>query len=187
MTQSELNGIWNYYLSLENDLANTSRYIEPSGQENVYSFEFAKLLILSCTEIESIFKIICYEIEGHQVRGDIAAYKEAILKKFPKIVHATVSASRLGRDIEPFSAWVDGKLPWWNAYQRVKHDRGNCFSEATYINAATAIAAVYILVFYLAKITNLEFYGIGSKYFFSNYCYPTLRVQPSRQLPDFEE
>ena len=67
MTKDELLGIWNYYLSLENDLANTSRYIEPMGQENVHSFEFAILIILACTEVESAFKILCQLITGHQV------------------------------------------------------------------------------------------------------------------------
>ena len=49
MTEKEINGIWYYYLSIEDDLSNTSKYIEPDGQENVHSFEFAKLLILACT------------------------------------------------------------------------------------------------------------------------------------------
>ena len=53
ITKEQFTGIWNYFLSLENDLSNTSRYIEPSGQEEVHSFEFAKLIILSCTEAES--------------------------------------------------------------------------------------------------------------------------------------
>ena len=49
MTTQTINEIWNYYLTLEGDIANTSRFIEPSGQENVHSFEFAKILILACT------------------------------------------------------------------------------------------------------------------------------------------
>ena len=62
MTEQTLNEIWNYYLTLEADISNTSRYIEPRGQENVHSFEFAKILILACTELESVFKLLCIEI-----------------------------------------------------------------------------------------------------------------------------
>ena len=47
ITAEIINGIWNYYLSLEKDLDNTSRYIEPKGQENVFSFEFG----VSCTRL----------------------------------------------------------------------------------------------------------------------------------------
>ena len=68
LTKEQLNGIWNYYLSLERDMANTSQYIEPMGQEDVHSFEFAKILILSCTEVESLFKILCEEIEHKKTR-----------------------------------------------------------------------------------------------------------------------
>lgn len=76
MTSQELNNIWNYYLSLEQDISNTSRYIEPDGQEDVHSFEFAKLLILACTEVESVFKAICLKISGEQPPADIGKYKE---------------------------------------------------------------------------------------------------------------
>ena len=186
MTEAELNGIWNYYLSLENDLAETPRYIEPAGQENVHSFEFAKLLILSCTEIESVFKMICREIVGQQVEGNIAVYKETILTKYPNIIQATVIVNRLGRNICPFAGWSDGRLPWWSAYQQVKHNRGNFFSEATYLNAVSAVAALYILIFYLAKILEISTQKFIGNYIDSEYCYGRLLLPPGMKLPDFE-
>ena len=94
MTTQTINEIWNYYLTLEGDIANTSRFIEPSGQENVHSFEFAKILILACTELESVFKLLCLEITGKQPEGTIGKYKETILGKYPRIVDAVVSVKR---------------------------------------------------------------------------------------------
>lgn len=67
ITKETMNEIWNYYLSLEKDLDNTSRYIEPKGQENVFSFEFAKPLVLSCTELESVLKLLCCECDGKKL------------------------------------------------------------------------------------------------------------------------
>lgn len=186
LTKTELDGIWNYYLTLEGDLADTSRYIEPAGQENVYSFEFAKLLILSCTEIESVFKIICKEIVGQQVEGNIAKYKEVILKKYPKITEATVTVNRLGKNIEPFATWSSGTLTWWSAYQEVKHYRGGYFNKATYINAVTAIAALYILIFYLGKITGIDFPDTQSNYISSDYSHQIISFGVIKRLPDFE-
>lgn len=186
MTTQELTGIWNYYLSLESDIANTSRYIEPAGQEHVYSFEFAKLLILACTEVESVFKSICLEIEGTQPQGNIAKYKEIILGTYPKIIDATVTVSRLGTNIKPFQEWVNGPLTWWGAYQEVKHSRGLHFNQATYNNAVYAIAALYILIFYLAKTSNIEFEDYLSSYITSGYSHTKLVLQPSKKLPDFE-
>lgn len=127
MTTQTINEIWNYYLTLEGDIANTSRFIEPSGQENVHSFEFAKILILACTELESVFKLLCLEITGKQPEGTIGKYKETILGRYPRIVDAVVSVKRWGRTIAPFEGWDIGKLSWWNAYQEVKHNRGEYF------------------------------------------------------------
>lgn len=104
ITAGIINGIWNYYLSLEKDLDDTSRYIEPKGQENVFSFEFAKLLVLSCTELESVLKLLCYECSGEK-RGNIGEYKETILTYYPKIVFAEVNVSRWGETIRPFDGW----------------------------------------------------------------------------------
>lgn len=187
MTKTELSGIWNYYLSLETDLANTSQYIEPKGQEDVYSFEFAKILILSCTEVESVLKSICLAITGQQPSGDIGTYKRIVLENYPKIVKARVEVTRLGASITPFSEWETGKLSWWDAYQLVKHNRGSYFEQATYRHAVTAISALYVLIFYLAKIENLTFRDYDSKYIDSDYCYGHLLVSPSEPLPDFQK
>ena len=85
MTKSELNEVWNYYLSIENDLSKTSQYVEPMGQENVYSFEFARILVLACTEVESVFKQICFEKTGNKPKDTIGFYKAIILNNFPKL------------------------------------------------------------------------------------------------------
>lgn len=186
MTENELMSIWNYYLSLEDDLAATSRYIEPAGQENTFSFEFSKLLVLACTEIESVLKRICYIIAGHHVEGDIGAYKQTILSIYPKITKATVIVSRLGKNIIPFSGWGSGRLQWWDAYQQVKHNRGEFFSQATYLNSVSAISALYILIFYLAEISGLSKKKLDSHYIDSDYSYGKLIVSGSKKLPDFE-
>ena len=42
----ELTTCWNYFLSLDRDLNETARYIEPESQENTFSFEFYKIIML---------------------------------------------------------------------------------------------------------------------------------------------
>ena len=121
MTELELHEHWNYYLSLENDLSDTSCYVEPAGQENVHSFQFAKILILACTEAETVFRDLCIEIVKTKVPTNMGDYKNIILNKYPKIIDATVEISRLNRSIKPFEGWDVGKLSWWDAYQGVKH------------------------------------------------------------------
>lgn len=187
MEKDSLLGIWNYYLSLESDLANTSRYIEPTGQENVHSFEFAKLIILACTEVESVFKLLCMELDSAKECGNIGEYKQMILGRYPRIVDAQVTISRLGRSISPFEDWGNKKLSWWDAYTDVKHNRGKNFCDATYINAVMGMSALYILIFYLAKTANLNFEDYKADYIGSQYAHPAIFCAPNVQLPDFEE
>ena len=85
VNDTELQNMWYYYLDLEKELADSSRYIEPEGQEDVYSFEFRKIIILACTECETAFKALCEIIDQSQKRGSIGDYKGIILKKYPKM------------------------------------------------------------------------------------------------------
>jgi len=186
MTEQTLYNIWNYFLELEQDMKNTSRYIEPEGQENVHSFEFAKLIVLSCTEVESVFKLLCSEIDSSKGKGNISDYKATILGKYPKIVDATVSISRWGKDIKPFEDWSSGKLTWWDAYGSIKHNRGANFENATYLNSVYALSALYISILYLAKATNIDLDSGSSQYIYSQYTSQILCCALDKELPDFE-
>ena len=185
MTKERFNGIWNFFLSIEHDMENTSRYIEPFGQEDVHSFEFAKIIILASTEAESVMKAICFELSNEE-KGCIGKYKETILDRFPKITTATVTISRLGYNIAPFDGWDTGPLDWWNAYGAVKHNRGTDFDKANYRNAVTALSALYILIFYLSKLCNIDFHGTDSVYIHSNYSGRIFACAPAEQLPDYQ-
>lgn len=186
MDADRLQGMWQYFLTLESDLDDTFRYIDPVGQENVHSFEFAKILILACTEVESVFKALCCEITAQKSADTIRKYREIILDRFPKITEAKVQIKRLGRAVCPFEGWEKESPKWWRAYQGVKHNRGEYFSNATYQNATVALAGLYVLIFYLAKLTHIQFNDYVSKCFESDYESTRLVYDPQKQLPDFE-
>ena len=186
MEKQELINCWYYFLSLERDLDNTSRFVEPLGQENVHSFEFAKILILACTEIEVLFKYLCKTIKPSETTGNIGRYKEVILTAYPKITCAEVNITRWGKVISPFSGWDSGSLKWWQEYNDVKHNRSLNFAKASYENAAFSLAALYILVFYTAKANKIDFPNTKSTYFKSDFEDTGLLFGPQKQLPDFE-
>lgn len=186
MTFHELQGLWYYFLSIEKDLNETSRYIEPNGQENAYSFEFCKIIVLSCTEIENAFKQLCSCINPSKLCGNIGEYKGNILERYPKIVDALVIVPRWNaKNIYPFREWQNGKLSWWDAYTALKHHRVLSFKQATYKNAVYALAGLYILILYLYKMNSYDCKADESAYFESDY-YPVPRYSncPS-ELPDF--
>lgn len=186
MDKQKLSSIWRYYLMLEKDFDNTSRYVEPRGQENTYSFEFAKLLILVCTEIESIFKAICCEINMDNSCRNIIQYKETITSKFSQISEAQAKVNCLDCVIIPFEEWKDKDVYspyWWKAYNDVKHNRESNFSAATYWNAVSALSALYILIFYLADLLKMDFNDNESSYISSEYASFNIRWNSGTKLP----
>ena len=186
MTKNEINTIWEYFLFIVSDLANTARYVEPAGQENVYSFEFQKIIILSCVEIEKVFKKIA-EISKGESLGNMEEYKRFFLANYPNIVDAVVRVSRLGREIRPFENWNTDKLPWWDAYNQAKHGSKDSIKSATCINAIYCISALYILIFYLAKIIGVNSFDSESKFIHSEYEYVYLVANSEKTLPDFQK
>ena len=188
MDVQELHRSWQYFLSIEKDLDETTRYIEPVGQSNTYSFEFYKIITLGCSEIEAAFKMICKVIDVNSTCGNMGEYKKMILTQYPKICAAEVRVPRWGgKTIRPFENWDKDRLKWWDSHQDVKHSRFESIQSATYDNAVYTLAGLYILLLYLYKITGNECpYGV-SICFFSEYCYAPLFCNRPSELPDFSE
>lgn len=182
----ELATCWNYFLSIEKDLSETSRYIEPEGQEDTYSFEFYKIIMLSCAEVETAFKYLCNLIDPSKKCGEISKYKEVILSKYPKICDCEVVVPRWkSKSLCPFKGWDSGSLTWWSAYQHLKHSRFTKISEATYQNAVSSLAALYVLILYLYKINGYDCKADDSTYFWSKYHPAQHYLPPLSELPDF--
>lgn len=185
MTEYDFDGCWNYFLSLEQDLLTTARYVEPRGQENVYSFEFAKILILTCTELESVFRIICEVKCPDKSAKGMNDYCNIILNEYPRIVETEVYINRLGISIKPLEN-LGRKTSWWDAYNGVKHNRKNEFSKASYINVVYALASLYIALLYLGNILKCEFNSTETVCLSSSYCGKYLLCAPPHKLPDFQ-
>lgn len=186
MNDTELQNMWYYFLDLEKELADSSRYIEPEGQEDVYSFEFRKIIILACTECETAFKALCEIIDQSKNRGSIGDYKGIILGKYPKLVEAKVTISRWHKTIQPFKKWDTGKLEWWDVHQAIKHDRGSNLKQATYQNAVYTLSALYVLIFYLYRASSKYITELRSYYITSQYAPKYFVGKYDRELPDFE-
>ena len=60
--------------------------------------------------------------------------------------------------LKPFNAWISGmyaKLPWWDSYNAVKHDRGTYFREANLKNCLNSLAALFCI-----EIVSLKCFGV---------------------------
>lgn len=95
---------WQYFLALEDDLVHTTRYVEPA-QRDVYSLEYAKIILLAGSEIETVLRQLCALLTDYTSKaGNISKYKEEILTHLPKIVEAKVYIRRTRKSFQPFES-----------------------------------------------------------------------------------
>ncbi|MGN0363652.1 MAG: hypothetical protein ACI4ET_12510 [Bilifractor sp.] len=157
---------WSYYISIENMLKKTSQFVSPSKEnEKTYSDEFAKIILLSCSEIDSILKLLC-ELNGiirDEKKYNMNIYVEAISKirmvtelaYTPKLY---TSANEISLVVFPFKNLKMDKpyagLDWWKDYQSIKHNRIENAECGNLYNAVSAVSAHYILVRALIEFLN---------------------------------
>lgn len=157
---------WNYYLSIEKMLKDTEKYVAISYEnKDTYSIEFTKIILLACAEIDSILKIICklkqnikkdtrYKMEVYaSVLEEFKDLKEEAYTIFPNtFIDERVLA------VAPFKSMdknkLYGGLPWWEAYQKLKHNRLENAINGNLFNALSSIAAYYILIGILKDFLN---------------------------------
>jgi hypothetical protein len=133
-------------------MAEVFRYVEPSAGSNLHAFghELRQLLVLGCTEVESSFRAIlranAYAGSGDRTVDFVKLCKPLRLSEWSvrPTMHPAFPA------VAPFRDWNDScptqSLVWYDAYNAVKHDRESNFHHATLLNAVTAVAAAYVLL-----------------------------------------
>ena len=158
MERSTFEMYWRYYLSIEKMMKNTSQYVCPSKQnKNTYSDEFMKIILLSCSEIDSILKVICKENNVILKDKDYNMYEYAkVLETQDDIKGWAFSpvCDTSSRDKSfvcfPFKNLDSQKpyagLSWWEAYQKLKHNRVENAIIGNLENAVYAITAHFVLL-----------------------------------------
>jgi hypothetical protein len=145
---------WNYFIALEQDLAQTSRYIEfNENNYGTYSVELAHLLLASASEVDVIAKEICRFLAPAERAENINHYQNIICRKLPEFVEETVLIPRFKIELHPWLNWEQNINPlWWQSYNKVKHQRSDYFHEANLKNVLNAMGGLLIAVFYYYKL-----------------------------------
>ncbi|SMP61539.1 hypothetical protein SAMN06298221_1138 [Sphaerochaeta associata] len=148
---------WDYYLVLENDLIDTSRYVEFNKTNmNTYSIEFARIILTACAEIDMVFKEVCRQLTNTVCRN-ISNYREIILTHRPGFNFRERKISYTQEVVKPFEIWSTqhGNNPeWWRSYNSIKHERSGNFDRASLKNALASLAGLQIVLFELYKFTE---------------------------------
>lgn len=145
---------WNYFLALESDLEQISRFIEFDKKNfRTYSIESAHLLLASSSEVDVIAKCICGLLEPNSPAENINQYREIIDRNLPGFKKEFVYIPRFSHRLQPWKNWSSAQNPiWWRSYNKVKHERNEYFTEANLKNVLNSVNGLLITVFYFYKL-----------------------------------
>lgn len=148
--QRYITGAQNQLGSLIDDLRAICRMVQPAPKTlSVYGHEIRNLLILAATEVEMHWRGIL------TANGSTAKFNtnEFVKLAAPLGLREYVVHFHSCPDIGPFKPFADwevldptNSLPWFAAYNGVKHNREHEFERATLASAFAAVAACSVLL-----------------------------------------
>lgn len=146
---------WFYFLSLEHDFVETLNYAElAQANYGAYSNEYAKLLLLSGSELDVVAKLLCAKCAPSQNAMNIMDYRSVLTVAFPGIHTVKIEIPRYRITVEPWADWglaTPTSPSWWKAHTNVKHKRDEFFSEANQENTLNALCGLLAILLYYHK------------------------------------
>jgi len=134
--------------ALIQQLEQICRVVHPRGETNfkAYGHEIRNVLILACTELESQWKAI---LGAHNARAENTTHYVKLCAAM-KLTEYAVEFPYYPwmPERRPFAGWQHGTkdLPWYGAYNDVKHNRDSNFPQASLDNAFEALTAFFIML-----------------------------------------
>ena len=142
---------WTYFLSIEQDVKNLSRYIElTSANFGCFSIENARLLMASTQDIDVLLKQVCTKLGN--TSSNEAGYRAFLPTQYPNMLTTKVEIPMYDLEFTPYEDWSSNLTPvWWTANNKVKHHRHTHFADASIENLLKSVAGLFI--------ANLYFYS----------------------------
>ena len=146
---------WRYYLLIEQDIDQLSRYIEISKNNySTYSTQIAHSLLGASAEFEVVIKAICKILDPGAEQGNINHWYETLSAHDHELLSTKVDMPMHGISLSPLADWRARVSPvWWTSYNKVKHHRDTEYNKANLENLLNAVSSLLIMV---AKLRYLE-------------------------------
>ena len=155
MTKDEfLKVCWKQYRLLERDLIQTDEYVSiDKDNYNTFSSQYIKLLLTTCSEIDSIAELLC-GIHEDKIPYGIRNKLDVLIEEYPNLKKYRVNTKYPYdiTNITPMDKFADSVSDWWQAYNDIKHRRMQSneagrynYTKANLKNVLYAMAALYIL------------------------------------------
>lgn len=159
MEKDSINEHFRYYLENESQFKSAERFIYVSKKcQTAYSFVYSNLLLNICSDFESLIRAYFGKendevMEVHNIIQAVSADE-----KLKKILEETaVYANSDYGVLYPFKVNHNQKtnkdnFAWWEAYNKIKHNKVAKIFHANQKNILNALAALYILNRYVLSI-----------------------------------
>jgi hypothetical protein len=133
--------------ALIQQLEQICRVVHPKETNfQTYGHEIRNVLILACTELESQWKAI---LGAHRAPADNTKHYVKLCAAM-KLADYSVEFPYYPwmPERRPFQGWQHGTkdLPWYGAYNFVKHNRDEHFSQASLDNAFEALTGFFVML-----------------------------------------
>lgn len=113
------------------------------GNKEVISPKFTLIIVECCGLIESIFK----EYAGKKnKRQDMREYSKLVDPHLDLEEAITIFLYPPILFLNPFNDWTKKPPTWWQAYNKLKHDRLNSYDMATYETVIQAMAGLHQVI-----------------------------------------
>ena len=99
---------WNYFLTLDADTANLSRYIDFVGDNfEAYSTEMARILLTAASEVDVVAKLLCQQINQNSNASNINDYRNEITNAIPNFANMEINIPRYALTFHPWDNWLN--------------------------------------------------------------------------------
>lgn len=161
MSKSLVQLHWDYFLLMEKDLIEISETLE-LDKANFAAFgpRILQLILAAGSELDVALKsfasIVAPESSANMRERPIMSDFKTMIADNALEQFATATVKILRSDIL-LSTWacvsehLEKSIPWWDAYNKVKHRRTSNYSKATLEVGLNLVAALFIVDAYLAE------------------------------------
>jgi hypothetical protein len=162
------------FLLLQDDILDLFSYVEPSDKNlQTYSHRIQQLLMRGCVEIEANLTAILLDNEYELASGDLTMRQYRLveishrLSSYEVRIPGWKGARGLRR---PFANWqANHSLPWYQAYNKSKHNRHENFELATFDALIDAFCGLNVLL--SAQFYDEDYSSVGKSVGLSGACY----------------
>jgi hypothetical protein len=150
---------WEYFLSLESDIARLSRYIAlEKSNKKTHSIEMARLLLASSSECDTLLKEVCKKLDSNFIKknSDINKYRTILNKHITNLSTSTVRLRGHSWKLQPWKDIKTKSPTWWTSTNSVKHQRADNFFLANLENTISSIAALLVLNIIYYRLSDVD-------------------------------